>query len=71
MTTPISPGIDPPDEIETRLGTLRFFDVFPDNATVRTLFDNLDFQRAVQAYLLALRPVNHAASRVSGRADRR
>ena len=52
--TPIPPGIECPDEVQTRLGTLRFFDGFPDDATVRTLFDNLDFQRAVQAHLLAL-----------------
>ncbi len=36
-----------PDEVRTRLGTLRFFDGVPDDETTRTLFDNLDFQRAV------------------------
>ncbi len=58
MTTDIPPGIAMPDKVETRLGTLRFFDGFPDEATVEKLYDNLDFQRAVQAYLLALAPVN-------------
>ena len=62
-TTPIPPGIESPDEVRTRLGTLRFFDGFPDDATVRTLFDNLDFQRAVQAYLLALPALDMAAMR--------
>lgn len=62
-TTPIPPGIATPDEVRTRLGTLRFFDGFPDDATTRTLFDNLDFQRAVQAYLLGLAPVAIAAMR--------
>ena len=61
--TPIPPGIEVPDEVQTRLGTLRFFDGFPDDATTQTLFDNLDFQRAVQAYLLALPPVDLAALR--------
>ena len=61
--TPIPPGIECPDEVRTRLGTLRFFDGFPDDATVRTLFDNLDFQRAVQAYLLALPAASVAAVR--------
>ncbi len=61
--TPIPPGIASPDEVRTRLGTLRFFDGFPDDATTQTLFDNLDFQRAVQAYLLALAPVDVAALR--------
>ena len=63
--TPIPPGIEVPDEVQTRLGTLRFFDGFPDDATTQTLFDNLDFQRAVQAYLLALPPVDLAALRLA------
>jgi hypothetical protein len=61
--TPIPPGIAAPDTMETRLGILSFFDGFPDDATVATLFDNLDFQRAVQAYLLAIPAVNQAATR--------
>src|SRR4051794_22352642 len=63
MQTPIPPGIPPPDKVETRLGTLKFFDGFPDKATVEKLYDNLDFQRAVQAYLLAIPAVNQAAMR--------
>ncbi|ATQ28230.1 hypothetical protein CS378_05470 [Rhodococcus ruber] len=62
-STPIPPGIEVPDEVRTRLGTLRFFDGVPDDETTRTVFDNLDFQRAVQAYLLALAPVEVAAVR--------
>jgi hypothetical protein len=58
MTTPVPPGIAAPDKIESRLGTLTLSDGFPDDATVEKLYDNLDFQRAVQAYLLALAPVN-------------
>ena len=53
-STPMPPGIASPDKVETRLGTLNFFDGFPDKATVEKLYDNLDFQRAVQAYLLAM-----------------
>jgi hypothetical protein len=45
------------------LGTLNFIDGFPDDASVAKLFDNLDFQRAVQAYLFALPPVSMAALR--------
>src|SRR5512147_690904 len=63
MTTEIPSGIAIPDTVETRLGTLKFFDGFPDNATVDKLYDNLDFQRAVQAYLLGLAPVNQLANR--------
>jgi len=62
-TTPIPPGIETPDTVQTRIGTLHFFDGFPDETTTKTLFDNLDFQRAVQAYLLALPPVNQVAMR--------
>jgi hypothetical protein len=63
MTTAVPPGIVSPDKVETRLGTLNFFDGFPDNASVEKLFDNLDFQRAVQAYLLAIPPVSMVALR--------
>lgn len=58
MTIEIPPGIAMPDTVQTRLGILKFFDGFPDKATVNKLYDNLDFQRAVQTYLLALPPVN-------------
>src|SRR5512137_1415786 len=57
MTTPMPPGVASPDKVETRLGTLRFFDGFPDKATAEKCYDNLDFQRGVQAYLAAL-PAN-------------
>lgn len=63
MTTQIPAGIASPDKVETRLGTLEFFDGFPDDAAVQKLYDNLDFQRAVQAYLLALAAVNMAGLR--------
>lgn len=63
MQTPVPPGVAIPDNVQTRLGTLKFFDGFPDDATVAKLYDNLDFQRAVQAYLLALAPVNQVANR--------
>jgi hypothetical protein len=62
-STPIPPGIASPDKVQTRLGTLHFFDGFPDQATAEKLYDNLDFQRAVQAYLLALPAVNQAGNR--------
>ena len=54
MTTGLPPGILTPDSVESRIGTLRFFDGLPDEATVQRVYDNLDFQRAVQAYLSAL-----------------
>lgn len=57
-STPTPPGIASPDKVETRLGTLNFFDGFPDKAALEKLYDNLDFQRAVQSYLLALPAVS-------------
>lgn len=51
MTTPIPQEITTPDTVETRLGTLNFFDGFPDKATTQKVYDNLDFQRGVQAFL--------------------
>jgi hypothetical protein len=63
MTTPIPPGIATPNQVETRFGTLNFFDGFPDQASTQKLYDNLDFQRAVQAYLLAIPAVSQAADR--------
>jgi hypothetical protein len=62
-STPMPPGVESPDKVETRVGTLNFFDGFPDKTTADKLFDNLDFQRAVQAYLLALPAVNQAGNR--------
>ena len=58
MTTDIPPFITTPDKVETRIGTLKFFDGFPDRATVEKVYDNLDFQRGVQAYLTALPAVS-------------
>jgi len=62
-STPMPPGVASPDKVETRLGTLNFFDGFPDQATAEKLNDNLDFQRAVQAYLMAIPAVSQAANR--------
>jgi hypothetical protein len=63
MTTSIPEGIVVPDQVESRLGTLNFFDGFPDDSTVEKLYDNLDYQRAVQAYLLGLPAVSMLALR--------
>ena len=60
MTTDIPPSIMTPDKVETRIGTLKFTDGFPDDATAKKVYDNLDFQRGVQAYLAALPAVSIA-----------
>ena len=51
MTTPVPEGIATPDRLDTRIGTLTSFDGVPDDATTQVVYDNLDFQRATQAYL--------------------
>jgi len=51
MTTPIPPSITTPDSVDTRIGTLKFFDGFPDDSTVQKVYDNLDFMRGVEAFM--------------------
>jgi hypothetical protein len=42
------------ETIDTRIGRLEFAHGYPSQATVKTLFDQMDFQRATQAYLWSL-----------------
>ncbi len=51
MTTSIPKDVITPDRVETRIGTLEFFDGFPTEATTQKCFDNLDFLRGVEAFL--------------------
>ena len=62
-STAMPPGVTEPNTLETRFGKLNFFGGFPDNESVDKLYDNLDFQRAVQAYLLGLPVVSQVANR--------
>src|SRR5271166_762422 len=63
METPIPPGITTPDKVETRLGTLKFEGGYPDAATVEKVYDNLDFQRGVEAYLNTMQGASLVAMR--------
>ena len=63
MTTDIPASITTPNTVKTRIGTLKFFDGFPDKATVEKVYDNLDFQRGLQAYLTALPAVSVEGAR--------
>jgi hypothetical protein len=40
-----------PDRVETRLGTLEFFDGIPTPETARKVYDNLDFLRGIETFL--------------------
>jgi hypothetical protein len=64
MTTPIPPSITTPDSMNTRIGTLKFRDGFPDDATVKKVHDNLDFSRGVDAFLNAMPGASTEAIRV-------
>jgi hypothetical protein len=51
MTTDIPASITAPDKVETSIGTLRYFDGVPDEATVARVYDYLDRSRATEAFL--------------------
>jgi hypothetical protein len=51
VPTPVPPKITTPSPVETRIGTLNFFDGVPDAATTAMVYDNLDFLRGVEAFL--------------------
>lgn len=65
MTTDIAPGVAIADTLETSIGTLYLQDGVPVPETAKTLYDNLDRSRALQAYLLAIPIVNQASMRES------
>jgi hypothetical protein len=47
----IPKSIMTPDKVETRLGTLEFYDGMPTDETAQKVFDNLDFLRGVEVFL--------------------
>jgi hypothetical protein len=54
-------SISTPDQVESRLGTLEFDDGAPSEETAALLYDNLDFQHGVQAFLGAFPGASVAA----------
>ena len=48
---PIPESILTPGSVDSRIGTLEFFDGYPSAATVDATYANLDFQRGVRAFL--------------------
>lgn len=63
FSTPTPDGVASAETVETGVGMLRFFDGVPDKASTDKIYDSLDLQRAVQAYLLALPVVNQVGNR--------
>jgi hypothetical protein len=62
-STPIPPSIPAPDKVETPFGTVHLDNGFPDRESADKIYNMLDFQRAVQGYLLGLAPVSQYANR--------
>jgi hypothetical protein len=60
---PIPPSLTTPDQVETSIGTLKLRDGIPDQATADKLYDQLDLQRGVSAFLNGLRGVSILAAR--------
>ena len=54
----VPPSVTTPDTVKTRIGTLKFFDGLPDEETVKKVYDNLDFVRGVEAFLMGMPAAN-------------
>jgi hypothetical protein len=54
---------------ETRIGTLNFENGYPSEETTRKLFDEMDYQRAVQAFLWAYPAVSFESIRIATKRD--
>jgi len=52
MTTLIPNQITTPDKVNTPIGSLEFFDGVPTEASAQKVWDQLDFQRAVECMIL-------------------
>jgi len=58
-----------PDSVKTRIGDLKFEQGFPTEETTRKVFDEIDYQRAVQAFLWAYPAVSFESIRIGTKRD--
>jgi hypothetical protein len=58
-----------PDSVQTRAGTLSFERGYPTPETTQKVFDEMDYQRAVQAYLWAYPAVSFESIRIGTNRD--
>ena len=58
-----------PDSVKTRIGDLNFERGYPTEATKHKVFDEIDYQRAVQAYLWAYPAVSFESIRTGALAQ--
>lgn len=57
-----------PESVPTRIGTLDFKNGYPSDETARKVFDEIDYQRAVQAYMWAYPVVSFESIRLAMKA---
>ena len=58
-----------PDTVQTRIGVMNFERGYPTAETARKLFDEIDYQRAVQAYLWGYPAVSFESIRIATKRD--
>jgi hypothetical protein len=58
-------GVTTPDSVNTRIGALTFERGFPTEETTRRVFDEIDYQRAVQAFLWGYPAVSFESIRLA------
>ena len=51
FNTKVPDAILTPDQVETRIGTLNYFDGIPTQETAQLVYDHLDFMRGVETFL--------------------
>ena len=58
-----------PDRVDTRIGPLNFENGYPTEETARKLYDEMDFQRAVQTFLWSFPAVSFESIRLGLKQD--
>lgn len=69
LTTGVHAQSTTPDSVNTRMGAMKFERGYPTEETARKLFDELDYQRAVQAYLWAYPAVSFESIRLAAKQE--
>jgi hypothetical protein len=64
-TMTVSGQTTTPESVKTRIGDLKFEQGYPTEETARKVFDDIDYQRGVQAYLWAYSAVSFESIRVA------
>jgi hypothetical protein len=62
--TEIPENILTPDRVESRIGTLEFYDGIPTKKTAELVYDNLDFLRGIETFLNGIPAASLEAFRI-------